>query len=131
MKRQWTQIQWKKNNVHSVFWVKRKDNNQYMYWYIYIYIYTHTHTHICMNIFSKAIQSNKNVSMGFWEATETRKQLLMFIYFIFEPWGIYYLFRKQSGEDQNASLYLIERAKGNKVAKTNWINSSNESNVNL
>ena len=55
------------NNVHSIFWVKRRDNNQYMYWYtyIYIYIYTHTHTHICMNIFSKDIQSNKNVSMGY------------------------------------------------------------------
>lgn len=44
------------NNVHSIFWVKRRDNNQYMYLYIYI------HTHICMNIFSKDIQSNKNVS---------------------------------------------------------------------
>lgn len=33
------------NNVHSIFWVKRRDNNQYMYWYIYIHTYMYARTY--------------------------------------------------------------------------------------
>lgn len=71
-----------------------------------------------MNIFSKDIQSNKNVSRG----TETRKQLLMFIYLFLSHGKWNYLFRKHSREDSLSKskrlfVHLIERAKETKSSK--------------
>lgn len=93
---------------------------------------------IYMNIFRKDIQTNNNVTMRKWETTEARKKAFhvhLWIFFFFEPWGIHYLFKKHNRQKFQKQvfpfyLHVNESGKwGGEVAKTNWTNAANESNV--